>query len=106
MIHDNEKSRLGIAPYGGKKTKLNDSDSSVQGMISQGKVGGPPWWATFIVITVVLGASMYFFIAHFITYLEGWFPDSQWIQAEISTAYWFVNILLFALINYLMSGIF
>ena len=105
MIHDNERSRLGIAPYGGKKTKLNESDSSVVGMIQEGKVGGPPWWATFIVVSAVLGGSLAFFIVYFVGFLGEKFPDSQWIQAEIATAYWFGNVLLFALIRYLMSGI-
>ena len=106
MIHENETNRLGIAPYSGKKSKLNQRDTGIEGMIYEGTVGGPPWWAILIVISCVLGGSLTFFILYFIDYLAKWFPDSLWIQAEVATAYWFGNVLLFALIHYLMSGIF
>jgi len=68
-------------------------------------MGGLPWWAAVIVISVVFAGAFVGFYLYFMSYIEGAFPDSDWIQAEIYTAYWFGILMLCLLIRYLMMDL-
>ena len=104
MIHDNNKNQLGIAPMNNSK-KTSKTEVNPVGQISAGAVGGPPWWAAMIVILAIFGGAFFAFYQYFMEYIETMYPDSEWIQAEIYTAYWFGVCLLNLFIRYLMMDL-
>jgi len=103
-IHDNGDNKLGIVPHSySSKTRLNTSDPFAVGTIRKGAVGGPPDWIAAIICALILGGSIYFFGWQFIEYVEGWFPNSKWIQYELYTAYWFLVLCLCLLIRWFFT---
>ena len=82
MIHKNKSNQLGIAPMNASKRLTNSEktkDVASLGSLTQNRVGGLPWWSAVIVISVVFGVSFALFYVYFMDFIEGKFPDNQWI---------------------------